>query len=239
MCRTLGLLVVLVVLSGACSARADPVAPSGPPPTKASRAEPYRLDRHHGLHAVRMLRPRGFERVLTCPRRQHKGCRREGTAATRWLVGSQAHGARLPRGNGLVESVRNVVTAWPSAAFARTYADELARQLRRYRGEYDVPMKETGPHTYIPGERGRGELHRVSLLGWRGVALRKVFHYVFYACRSSLSGLVVGPPSARVPGARFVLRKGRYVLDLEWVARSQASDRRLSRLPARLVRALR
>jgi hypothetical protein len=136
----------------------------------------------------------------------------------------------------LVEFTRTVVTAWPSGASARRYVHRLDRGQRRFRGDFDIPKKETGPRTYRPGERGAGDLQRVSLLGWRGTGLRRIFHYVFYT--SSSSGLVVGPPSGVVLGGRFVLRRGRYVADVEWLARNQATDRRLSHLPRRLLRRL-
>jgi hypothetical protein len=129
----------------------------------------------------------------------------------------------------LVEFVRAIATRWPSPAAARHYADRLAGQLKRYRGEYDIALKATGPRTYRPGDRGRGDLQQVSLRGWRGTVLRRVFHYVF----DDLS------PSANVLGGRFVLRRGRYVAEIEWQARNQATDRRLSHLPGRLIRALR
>jgi hypothetical protein len=225
MSRTLGPLLVLVLLFGACSAQADPAAPRSEPPRATADAAPYRLDRHQALDAGRALRQRGFHRVLTCPRRTAEGCAREGTARTHWLVGTQVHGARLPRGNGLVELVRTIVMAWPSAARARTYADRLTRQLERYRGEYDIALQETGPGTYTPGDRGRGELQQVSLGDWQGTGLRRVYHYVF----DDLS------PSANVLGGHFVLRRGRYVVDLEWAARDQRTDRRLSHLPRRLL----
>jgi hypothetical protein len=233
MSRTLAplvaLLVGLVLLPlGACSTPAGPAAPPGERPTKVTRAAPYRLERVDALKAARDLRPHGFERVLTCRRRQHEGCQREGTEQTRWLVGTQAHGAPLPRGNGLAEFVRTIVTAWPTAAKARAYADQLTAQLKRYRGEYDILLEKTGPDRYTPGDRGRGELHRVSFSGWRGTALRRVFHHVFY----DLS------PSASVPGGHLVLRRGRFVVDVEWVARTQRTDRRLSHLPRRLLRGL-
>jgi hypothetical protein len=233
MSRTLAplvaLLVALVLLPlGACSTPAVPAAPPGDTPVKALRAVPYRLDRVDALHAARDLRPQGFERVLTCPRRQHEGCQRDGTQQTRWLVGTLAHGAPLPRGEGLAEVVRTMVTAWPTAAKSRAYADQLTSQLKRYRGEYDILLEKTGPRRYTAGDRGRGELHRVSYSGWRGTALRRVFHYVFYDFS----------PSASVPGGHVVLRRGRYVADVEWVARTQRTDRRLSHLPRRLLRGL-
>ena len=223
-----GVLVVLVLLGG-CSAQADPVAPSqGPGSRPSGVVEPYRLGRLDVLNAVRSLHPRGFKRVLTCPTRRPQACRRPGTERSRWFVATQDHGAGLPRGNGLVEFVRTIVTAWPSAGAASSYAARLTRQLKRYDGEYDILLKETGPRRYIPADRGRGELHTVSFSGWRGTALRRIFHYVFY----DLS------PSAPVPGGHVVLGRGRYVVDVEWVARNQATDRRLSHLPRRLLRRL-
>jgi hypothetical protein len=224
--RILGLVVVLVLLGG-CSAQADPAAPADPPATSSTPADaPYRLDRGDVLGALRSLGPPGFRRVLTCPTRNAEGCRRPGTEPTRWFVATQMQGADLPRGNGLGEFVRTIVTAWPSPAAATSYAARLTQHLRRYRGEYDIVLKETGPRRYIPADRGRGELARVSFAGWRGVMLRRVFHYVFYDFS----------PSAPVPAGHAVLRQGRYVLDLEWVARDQATDRRLSQLPRRLLR---
>ena len=228
--RMLGLLAALVLLFGACTAQADPAAPgAGPPTTASADTAPYRLDRLDALGAMRLLRPGGFRRVLTCPRRQHEGCQREGTGSASWLVGTQSHGADLRRGKGSAEFVRAIATSWPSPAAARAYADRLARQLKRYRGEYDIALEETGPRTYAPGDRGRGDLQRVSMRHWRGTGLRRVFHYVF----DDLS------PSANVLGGHFVLRRGRYVAEIEWQARNQATDRRLSRLPARLIRGLR
>ena len=228
MSRTLALLGVLVVLLGACSTPADPAAPQDHLPTTTPPAAPYRLHRADALDAARSLHPRGFERVLTCPRRQHEGCQRDGTRRTRWIVGTQAQGAPLPRGKGLAEFVRTIVMAWPSAVGARTYADRLTKKLKCYRGEYDVALRETSARTYRPGDRGSGELQRVSLAGWRGFGLRRVFHYVF----DDLS------PSANVLGGHFVLRRGRYVVDLEWAARGHYTDRRLSHLPRRLLRGL-
>ncbi len=63
----------------------------------------------------------------------------------------------------------------------------------------------------------RSEIHLVTHAGWRGTVLRQ----------------------AAPAGGRAVLRRGRYVADLEWVARDQRTDRRLSHLPRRLLRALR
>jgi hypothetical protein len=229
MSRMLALLLVLVVLPlAACSPEAGPAAPSSGPATTVPPA-PYRLDRVDALAAVRLLKPHGFTRALTCPTRKREACRRPGTERTRWFVGTQSVGADLPRGNGLGELVRTVVTAWPSASAASSYAAGLTRQLRRYRGEYDILLKRTGPRRYTPADRGRGELHQVSFSGWRGTALRRVFHYVFY----DLS------PSASVPAGHVVLRRGRYVVDVEWVARTQGTDRQLSHLPRRLLRSLR
>lgn len=229
MSRTLALLVVLALLPlGACSADADPATPQHRPPTKAPRAGPYQLDRMDALDAARTLHPRGFERVLTCPRRQHEGCQRQGTRRTRWLVGTQAHGASLPRATGSAEFVRTIVMAWPSAASAHTYADRLTERFKAYRGEYDFALRKTCARTCTPGDRGRGEVQQVSLDGWRGAGLRRVFHYVF----DHLS------PSANVLGGHVVLWRGRYVVDLEWTARTQRTDRRLSHLPRRLLRGL-
>ena len=88
--RMLALLVVLVLPFGACSSQAGPAAPgAGPPTTASAESPPYRLDRVEALGAVSRLRPRGFTRVLVCPRREHEGCQREGTEATAWLVGAQ------------------------------------------------------------------------------------------------------------------------------------------------------
>ena len=150
------------------------------------------------------------------------------TQGSRWLVATQDRGADLPRGNGLGEFVRTIVTGWPSVGAASSYAARLTRQLKRYDGDYDILLKRTGPRRYIPADRGRGELHPVSYSGWRGTMLRRIFHYVFY----DLS------PSAPVPGGHVVMSRGRYVVDLEWVARGQETDRRLSHLPRRLLREL-
>ena len=212
------LLVVLVLLGG-CSAQADPSAPAlGPVSSPSERVAPYHLDRLDALGAVRALRPRGFTRALTCATRRPEPCRRPGTKRAGWFVASLDRGAALPRGHGPGEFVTTAVTAWPSVARAASYAARLTEQLERYDGEYA-----------LPAERGRGELHQVSFSGWRGAVLRRVFHYVF----DDLS------PSASVPGGHAVLRQGRFVVDLEWVARDQQTDRRLTQLPRRLLRTLR
>ncbi len=229
MSRLLALFVVVVLTAG-CSAQADPAAPSGGPATEPSpRAAPYRIDRLHALSAVRSLRVPGFKRVLVCPTRRPAPCRREGTERSRWLVGAQLHGASLPGGNGLGELVTTIVTTWPSAARASSYADRLTKQLRRYDGDYDILLRKTGSRRYIPADRGKGELHDVAYSEWRGTVLRRLFHYVFDDLSSS----------STVAGGRVVLSRGRYVLDLEWVARNQRTDRRLSQLPRRLLQALR
>ena len=111
---------------------------------------------------------------------------------------------------------------------AASYVATTDGRCSRYRGEYDIALHKTGPRTYTPGDRGRGELHEISPGRWRGPVLRRVFHYVFY-------GLV---PSRSVLAGHFVSRRGRYVVDLEWVARDQRTDRRLSHLPRRLLRGL-
>jgi hypothetical protein len=177
---------------------------------------------------VREPPPRGFDLALRCHGRADEHCRKPGLAKVRWFVATVATGAPLPDGNGMGERLTRIVTAWPTAAAARRYADRLTRQLKSYRGEYDIALKETSPRTYTPGVRGRGEVHRVTRNAWRGTVLRRVFHYVFY-------GLV---PSRSVPGGHFVGRRGRYVADIEWVARDQRTDRRLSHLPRRLLRSL-
>jgi hypothetical protein len=87
----------------------------------------------------------------------------------------------------------------------------------------------TGPRRYVPGDRGKGELERVSLGGWRGLGLRR--RYFLYFDHYVTSGTVLG--------GRFVLRRGRYVSEVEWKAATQATDRRLSHLPARLLQNLR
>jgi hypothetical protein len=228
MSRLIGLVVVLALLLGGCSEQADPAAPAERRSTPSPAAVPFRLDSADALAAVRSLRPRGFTRVLTCPTRKPQDCRLGGTQRTRWLVGTQFRGRALPRGHGLREFVRVVVTEWPSPGAATSYAGRLTRQLKHYDGEYDVLLRRIGPRRYVPADRGRGELHEVSFVGWRGAALRRIFHYVF-----------AGPsPSAAVPGGRVVLRRERYVVDLEWVARDQRTDRRLSRVPRFLVRGL-
>ena len=233
MSRTLAplvaLLVVLVVLPlGACSAGAGPAAPQDSPPTKATRAAPYRLDRADALDAVREQPPRGFDVALTCRGRTDERCRRPDLAKVRWFVATVATGAPVPDGNGMREQLVRIVTAWPSVAAARRHVRRTTEDLRRYRGEYDIALNKTGLRTYTPGDRGRGELHVVSSNRWRGTGLRRVFHYVFY-------GLV---PSRSVLGGHFVSRRGRYVVDVEWVARDQRTDRRLSHLPRRLLRRL-
>jgi hypothetical protein len=221
-------LVVLVLLGG-CSARAEPTAPGdGSASRSSATAEPYHLDRLDALRAVRAVDPRGFTRVLSCRSRHSRDCRRDGTQDSRWFVGTLLQGAPLPDANGMGEFVRTVVTAWPSPAAASAYSGRLTHELDRYDGDYDIVLKRTGPRRYVPGDRGRGELHPVTFAGWRGTVLRRLFHYVF-------DGLT---PSATVTGGRAVLARGRYVLDLEWVARTQETDRRLSQLPRRLLRAL-
>ena len=102
------------------------------------------------------------------------------------------------------------------------------RQLSRHRGEYDIALRKTGPRHLHTRRPWPGELHEVSSGRWRGTGLRRVFHHVF-------EGLV---PSRSVLGGHFVIRRGRYVADVEWVARDQRTDRRLSHLPRRLLRRL-
>jgi hypothetical protein len=229
MSRMLALLVVLVALPlGACSAQTDPAAPQDGPSTKATRAAPYRLDRVVALEAVRAKPPRGFDLALTCRGRAEERCREPDLAKVRWFVATVATGAPLPDGNGMRERLVTIMTAWSTAEVARRYASRRTAELRRYRGEYDIALRRTGPRTYTPGDRGRGELHQISPGRWRGTVLRRVFHHVFH-------GLV---PSRSLLGGHFVSRRGRYVADLEWVARDQVTDRRLSHLPRRLLRRL-
>jgi hypothetical protein len=137
-------------------------------------------------------------------------------------------GEPVPDGNGLREQVTAIAMAWPSVAAARRYARGLSRQLRRYRGEYYLPLKMTGPRRYTPGDRGQGELQRVTYTGWHGIGLRRRFFHYFDHYETS----------GRVQGGRFVMRRGRYVVDVEWVARTQATDRRLTHLPRRLLQQL-
>ena len=230
MSRMLALLLVLVVLPlAACSAEADPAAPSSGPSTTAPRAAPYRLDRADALDAVREQPPRGFEVALTCRGRTDERCRRPDLAKVRWFVATMSTGAPLPDGNGLREQLIRIVTAWPSVAAARAVCTSDHRGAEAATAASTTsPCTETGPRTYTPGDRGRGELHEISSGRWRGTALRRVFHYVFY-------GLV---PSRSVVGGHFVTRRGRFVADVEWVARDQRTDRRLSHLPRRLLRGL-
>jgi hypothetical protein len=126
------------------------------------------------------------------------------------------------------ERVTAIATAWPTEKRARRYAASIVRQLERYRGEYDISSEMTGARRYTPGDRGRGELQQVSLAAWRGVGLRRSFFRYFHGSRTSGTAF----------GGRFVLRRGRYVCDVAWTARTQATDRRLSHLPARLVGSL-
>ena len=198
MSRMLALLLVLVVLPlAACSAEADPAAPSSGPSTTVPRPAPYRLDRADALDAVRAQPPRGFEVALTCRGRTDERCRRPDLAKVRWFVATMSTGAPLPDGNGLREQLIRLVTAWPSVAAARGYVRRTTEDLRRYRGEYDIALHKTGPRTYTPGDRGRGELHEISPGRWRGTALRRVFHYVFFGLvpsRSVVGGHFVSPP---------------------------------------------
>jgi len=226
----LALLTVLLVLPlGACSTTAASSGPVGGPSAAAVRAAaPYRLDKADALDAVREPAPRGFEVTLTCRGRADERCRRPDLAKVRWFVGTLAIGGPVPDGNGMHERLVTMVTAWPTAAAARRHARRVTTGLRRYRGEYDVALRKTGPRTYTPGDRGRGELHPIAPSRWRGTVLRRVFHYVFY-------GLV---PSRSVLAGHAVVRRGRYVADVEWVARDQRTDRRLSHLPRRLLESL-
>ena len=65
--------------------------------------------------------------------------------------------------------------------------------------------------------------------GGEGTVLRRVFHFVYH-------GLVT--VARTVTGGHVVVRRGRYVADVEWIAGDQRTDRRLSHLPRRLLRGL-
>jgi len=224
-------LIGVALLLAACSTggNASP-SPTRSPVAAEARRAPYHLTAGDSLRAVRSTKPAGGLRIsLRCDSRRDRSCAGDRWRGSRWLVGWAASGARLPGGNGLHESVRVVVTAWPSASVARGALREAKREMDRFEGEYYVPLKEIGPNRYIPGDRGKGDVQRVSLRGWRGTGVRKVNFYYFdtYAA------------SGTVFGGRFVLRRGPYLADVEWVARTRDTDRSLSHLPARVIRALR
>jgi hypothetical protein len=225
------LIGVALFLLAACSTGGDagPSATHSPAAAERRRA-PYRLTAGEALRAVRSTKPvRGLRISQRCDSRRDRSCVADRWRGSRWLVGWAATGAPLPEGNGLHEYARVVMTAWPSPAVARGALREARHDVDRFRGEYYVPLKEIGPNRYIPGDRGKGDVQRVSLRQWRGIGVRKVFFLYFDTYDTT----------GTVFGGRFVLRRGPYVVDVEWVARRRATDRRLSHLPARLIRSLR
>jgi hypothetical protein len=236
MSRNVALLVVVVLLTG-CSAGVCPAPlPAFPEadleavPEALPRPVPRILTRVDAETALRTrASPHGFQVDVTCQGRSREGCRPQGTEGARWVVGTLATGKRLPGGHGLRERVTTTVMAWPSPAQARRYVSGLARRFDRYRGKYAVPVKRTRSVRYVPGDRGKGEVQHVGLAGWRGLGLRRSFVLRFHDDETSRTAY----------GGRFVMRRGAYVVDVDWVGRNQSTDRRLSHLPRRLIRGLR
>jgi hypothetical protein len=223
--------VVAVLAAGGCTSSGRDY--SDRPPRAAAAAATsgptaYAVPPGVAVEAVRSAEPGARLRVDDrCDSRRERSCVAERWRKATWMVGHALSGRPLPGGNGMREFARLVVMRWPSAAAARGYLRRTHRELSGYDGDYYRPLRQTGPRRYVPGDHGTGTLTRMSTHGWRGDGLRRSFFFYF---DDSVSGTVLG--------GREVLRRGPYVVDVEWLAADRDGWLRLARLPGRVVRAL-
>jgi hypothetical protein len=228
----LGLLVIGLLLAvTACSSGSPaPASPADATPGRAvpgepAREAPYAVTREQVDHALAGVRPPpGYQVTLRCPprvRANREHCKPPPLLmGATWLRGVLLTGEPIRDGQGLHESVRVIITRWTNAAGAVRAQRSENDRLRVFDGEYDVPIDYGIGNHYMPGERGRGRFETRTTRAWTGTSVRKRGHYVFV-------GLA---PSWTAYAGNDTMRRGRYLIQVEWDGVGPNDRDRLARI---------